>query len=162
MPIFVDNQQNCDNCLSILDELENIDDDTDRHGISFVKTQDLNIATNFGVSEFPALIYFENQVPSIYEGELASEDVLQWLIEQKTEDRIETVTRSMLESLLLNVQYLAVYFCKLQNSLDPSRSSCLILPKSLVQTSPTARPAIRCSSSWRTLTTSAIYLASKW
>lgn len=45
-------------------------------------------------------------------GELTSEDVLQWLIEQKTEDRIETVTRSMLESLLVNVQYLAVYFCK--------------------------------------------------
>ena len=46
-------------------------------------------------------------------GELTSEDVLQWLIQQKTEDRIETVTRSMLESLLVNVQYLAVYFCEL-------------------------------------------------
>ena len=30
--------------------------------------QDLNIATNYGVTHFPALIYFENQVPSIYEG----------------------------------------------------------------------------------------------
>ena len=48
----------------------------------------------------------------VQSGELTSEDVLQWLIEQKTEDRIETVTRSMLESLLVNVQYLAVYFCK--------------------------------------------------
>lgn len=66
--LFADNKQECEHCLSILDELENIDDDTDRHGISFIKTQDLNIATNFGVHEFPALIYFENQVPSIYEG----------------------------------------------------------------------------------------------
>lgn len=49
----------------------------------------------------------------LFSGELTSEDVLQWLIQQKTEDRIETVTRSMLESLLVNVQYLAVYFCKL-------------------------------------------------
>uniref|UniRef100_A0A0N8E4K3 L(2)01289 long form n=1 Tax=Daphnia magna TaxID=35525 RepID=A0A0N8E4K3_9CRUS len=110
--VYFYNKQECEHCLSILDELENIDDDTDRHGISFIKTQDLNIATNFGVHEFPALIYFENQVPSIYEGELTSEDVLQWLIQQKTEDRIETVTRSMLESLLINVQYLAVYFYK--------------------------------------------------
>ncbi|KAI9560775.1 hypothetical protein GHT06_011727 [Daphnia sinensis] len=110
--VYFYNKQECEQCLSILDELENIDDDTDRHGISFIKTQDLNIATNFGVHEFPALIYFENQVPSIYEGELTSEDVLQWLIQQKTEDRIETVTRSMLESLLINVQYLAVYFYK--------------------------------------------------
>lgn len=65
----LDNKQECDHCITILDELENIDDDTDRHGISFIKTQDLNIATNFGVTEFPAVIYFENQVPSIYEGE---------------------------------------------------------------------------------------------
>ena len=67
--VYVDSQeQECDDCMRILEELENIDDDTDRHGIHFVKTQDLNIATNFGVTEFPAVIYFENQVPSIYEG----------------------------------------------------------------------------------------------
>ncbi len=29
------------------------------------------MATNFGVTHFPALIYFENQVPSIYEGQLS-------------------------------------------------------------------------------------------
>ncbi|EFX69653.1 hypothetical protein DAPPUDRAFT_202746 [Daphnia pulex] len=111
--VYFYSKQECEQCAVILDELENIDDDTDRHGISFIKTQDLNIATNFGVHTFPAVIYFENQVPSIYEGrELTSEDVLQWLIQQKTEDRIETVTRSMLESLLVNVQYLAVYFYK--------------------------------------------------
>jgi hypothetical protein len=71
------------------------------------------MATSFGVSHFPALIYFENQVPSIYEGDIISEDVLQWLILQKAEDRIETVTRGMLETIVTNVQYLAVYFCML-------------------------------------------------
>ncbi len=45
-------------------------------------------------------------------GEILAEDVLQWLILQKTEDRIETVTRGMLESIVVNVQYLAVYFCE--------------------------------------------------
>lgn len=49
---------------------------------------------------------------SFIKGDLAAEDVLQWLILQKTEDRIETVTRSIMESLIQNVQYLAVYFCK--------------------------------------------------
>lgn len=29
----------CDQCKVILEELENIDDDCDRHGITFVKTQ---------------------------------------------------------------------------------------------------------------------------
>jgi len=43
---------------------------------------------------------------------MLAEEVLQWLILQKTEDRIETVTRSMLENLVQHVQYLAVYYYK--------------------------------------------------
>lgn len=39
------------------------------------------------------------------------EEVLQWLITQKTEDRIELITRVMLESMVEETQYLAVYFC---------------------------------------------------
>lgn len=41
------------------------------------------------------------------------EEVLQWLITQKTEDRIELITRQMLETMVEDTQYLAVYFCKL-------------------------------------------------
>lgn len=40
------------------------------------------------------------------------EEVLQWLITQKTEDRIELITRVMLEGMVDDTQYLAVYFCK--------------------------------------------------
>lgn len=40
--------------------------------------------------------------------------MLQWLITQKTEDRIELITRQMLETMVEETQYLAVYFCKLQ------------------------------------------------
>lgn len=40
------------------------------------------------------------------------EEVLQWLITQKTEDRIELITRMMLETSVEETQYLAVYFCK--------------------------------------------------
>lgn len=46
-------------------------------------------------------------------GELEEEEeVLQWLITQKTEDRIELITRQMLETMVEDTQYLAVYFCK--------------------------------------------------
>lgn len=41
------------------------------------------------------------------------EEVLQWLITQKTEDRIELITRAMLETMVEETTYLAVYFCKL-------------------------------------------------
>jgi len=111
-PLSSDNDS-CVDCAIILQELENIDDDTDRHGIKFVKTQDMEMANSFGVKQFPALIYFESQIPSVFEGDLrAEEDVLQWLILQKTEDRIETVNRGVLEQMLEDTQYLAVFFYK--------------------------------------------------
>lgn len=103
----------CEQCAGILEELENIDDDCDRHGITFVKTQDFSIAESYGVTDFPVLVYFENNVPNVYEGSLGEEEeVLQWLITQKTEDRIELITRVMLEKMVEETQYLAVYFCK--------------------------------------------------
>lgn len=104
----------CEQCVSIMEELENIDDDCDRHGISFVKTQDFEVAKEYGVAEFPALVYFEKEIPNVFEGDLMEEEVvLQWLITQRTEDRIELITRIMLEAMVEETQYLAVYFCKM-------------------------------------------------
>lgn len=49
----------------------------------------------------------------LFLGELSEEEeVLQWLITQKTEECIELITRVMLEGLVEETQYLAVYFCK--------------------------------------------------
>lgn len=63
--------------------------------------------------QFPVLVYFEHQLPNVFEGALSEEEeVLQWLIQQKTEDRIELITRVMLETMVEETQYLAVYFCK--------------------------------------------------
>lgn len=128
----------CEQCTKILEELENIDDDCDRHGITFVKTKDFPVAEQYGVHEYPALVYFEGGIPNVFEGAYADpslrdyqklyrnltvssfcaghlneeEEVLQWLITQKTEDRIELITRQMLEAMVEETQYLAVYFCK--------------------------------------------------
>ncbi|XP_018309279.1 uncharacterized protein hlk isoform X5 [Mycetomoellerius zeteki] len=103
----------CAQCVGILEELENIDDDCDRHGITFVKTQDFKVAEDYGVTDLPVLVYFENQVPNVFAGDLSvEEEVLQWLITQRTEDRIELITRVMLETSVEETQYLAVYFTK--------------------------------------------------
>lgn len=133
MPSLSDADE-CANCAGILEELENIDDDCDRHGIVFVKTKDFSIAETYGVLEYPALVYFESSVPNVFEGKWLiecfleysnknpeplfsgqlreEEEVLQWLITQKTEDRIELITRAMLETMVEETTYLAVYFCK--------------------------------------------------
>ncbi|XP_053665488.1 uncharacterized protein LOC128714637 [Anopheles marshallii] len=109
----VEDADECEQCSGVLESLENIDDDCDRHGIMFVKTDDLSIAEQYGISEYPVLVYFEDNVPNVFEGSLdEEEEVLQWLITQKTEDRIELITRVMLESMVDETQYLAVYFYK--------------------------------------------------
>ena len=52
-------------------------------------------------------------MPNVFEGDIsAAEEVLDWLIEMKVESHIELITRAMLETMVEDVQYLAVYFCE--------------------------------------------------
>lgn len=111
--------EDCPACQETLADLENIDDDTDKHGIQFVKTTDDSVAADYGITKFPALIYFENNIPSIYEGDIsAEEEVLQFLIHSKSEDTIETVNRNMCEKLIEDTPYLVVIFYKPQNKIS--------------------------------------------
>ncbi|KAJ9596073.1 hypothetical protein L9F63_012741 [Diploptera punctata] len=97
--------------IRILNELENIDDDLDKEGIVIVRMDNDAEAKEYGIDHLPALIYFEERLPAIYEGDLLNEDeVLQWLIEQKTSATIEEVTDEILEDLIEEHEYVVVYF----------------------------------------------------
>jgi hypothetical protein len=99
--------------MTALVELENIDDECDGKGIQFVKIDDSETAREYGIDDFPALVYFENQIPSIYDGDLHEEEaVLSWLLSQLTSDEIEDVNDEMLDKLIKRKQHLAVLFCK--------------------------------------------------
>ena len=97
---------------AVLKDLEEIDDDAEKYGIPFVKIDDDEIAKEFGVDdELPVLVYFENRLPTVYEGDLTNEDVvLKWLIKQKTEDTVEEVTEEILEDLIREREYVLVFF----------------------------------------------------
>lgn len=96
-----------------LAELENIDDECDQKGIGFVKIDDDHVAKEYGVDHLPALVYFENKIPSLYEGDLNNEEqVLAWLMEQLASDTIEDITDEMLDKLIKKSTHLAVLFCK--------------------------------------------------
>ena len=58
--------------LAVLKELENIDDECDSNEIAFVKISNLDEAKEYGLDILPALVYFENRIPSIYEGILSN------------------------------------------------------------------------------------------
>ncbi|KAI1286795.1 Protein disulfide-isomerase A5 [Halotydeus destructor] len=109
--VFFYDAENCPSCVQVMEELEHIDDDTDKYGIHFVKTEDITFARDLGISNLPALVYFEEGAPSIYDGDLLKEEqVLEWLIRQKTEDTIENVNRDILFKLIAEREYLAVVF----------------------------------------------------
>lgn len=56
---------------AVLKELENIDDECDSHEIVFVKISSLDEAKEYGLADqLPALVYFENRIPSVYEGNI--------------------------------------------------------------------------------------------
>lgn len=66
--IFTDDKEN-KNHQAVLKELENIDDECDSNDIVFVKISNLDEAKEYGLADqLPALVYFENRIPSVYEG----------------------------------------------------------------------------------------------
>ncbi len=54
---------------TVMAELEKIDDECDSKDISFVKIDDLAEAKEYGIDDVPALVYFENGIPALYEGD---------------------------------------------------------------------------------------------
>ncbi|KAL3277968.1 hypothetical protein HHI36_013308 [Cryptolaemus montrouzieri] len=67
---FFTDARSCTTCDRVLEELEQIDDDTDSFGVDFVKINDKRLAKQYGISKFPALTYFREKKPIIYEGNI--------------------------------------------------------------------------------------------
>jgi len=109
---FLSDDHGEEESMTVLEELEKIDDDCDKHGIQFVKIDDSDAAEEFGIENTPAIVYFEKQIPNLYDGDLMNEDeILHWLLEQLEKDEIEDVTDEMLDKLIKEGKNMAVLFC---------------------------------------------------
>lgn len=96
--------------------MENIDDECDQNNIAFVKIDDEAEAKEYGIDSVPTMVFFEKQIPHVYEGDLMKEDeLLGWLLHQKRHSEIPDITDEMLERLIDKIDYLAVLFCKYIN-----------------------------------------------
>ena len=58
----------------VTQELEKIDDEADVFKIRFVKIRDEELADEYSLSDIPALVYFRNGIPVVYDGDLKDED----------------------------------------------------------------------------------------
>lgn len=97
----------------VLEELENIDDECQDEDIQFVKTDDRKAMKDWGIDDTPAVVFYKNKIPNVFDGDLRDEQtVLKWLLHQKEADEIEDVTAEMLDRLIRESKHLAVLFCE--------------------------------------------------
>lgn len=66
--VYISDKPNCHICDEILEELEKIDDETDVFGIHMVKIRDPQLAKRYSIKTYPALVYFRNGNPLLFEG----------------------------------------------------------------------------------------------
>ena len=52
----------------LLESMETIDDDCSSRDISFVKTSEQEAIDAYGISKLPALVFFKQDIPNLYEG----------------------------------------------------------------------------------------------
>jgi len=100
---------------TVLEGLEKVADYCDKLDIALVKINDLELVTEYNLGELPALVYYRNTIPILYEGTLeAEDDLLEWLIQNRNsgdeEDVIEDVQFKSLEAMVAAVENIAVLF----------------------------------------------------
>ena len=70
MSVYIYHKDDADDeeSQNILRELEHIDDECDQNGITLVKIDNAEEAKEYGIEDMPTIIYFEDGVPTLYEG----------------------------------------------------------------------------------------------
>ena len=78
---------------TVIPELESIADLCDSYDVSVALVEGVDSAREFGVDDsLPALVYFEREIPSVYEGALRDTEALfEWLEMQRTSATVEKV-----------------------------------------------------------------------
>lgn len=54
--------------MDLIDILETVDDELDKQDILMVKLSDHREAEEWGIDDTPAIVYFENGIPFLFEG----------------------------------------------------------------------------------------------
>ena len=95
----------------IIVELETIDDNLEEEEVEFVKCSEPNTQRDYGLTQVPALVFFENGVPEVYPGDLKNDDeILAWISKELSNQEIEEVNPSVLSYLMDSSDFLAVLY----------------------------------------------------
>ena len=61
-------EENDEESETVLNLLEEIDDDLDSYDVLLVKINEATIASDFGIDDRPCLVIFERGIPNLFEG----------------------------------------------------------------------------------------------
>ena len=96
---------------SFVKQMETLDDDMDNISVPLVKISDESKALEFGLDKLPAIVYFKNQIPGLFDGDTTdTKSVLEWLTTRKTENNIQLVSDPILEDIVDKFPYVACLF----------------------------------------------------
>lgn len=104
----------------IVDGLEQIDDLLDADNVSLVIIDDEEAAEPYGILDLPALVFIQNGIPNFYEGDdlLNNSALAEWISMEAKRNRINEVTKIVLNKLTEKIENLAVIFYDMEE--DPS------------------------------------------
>ena len=96
---------------SFVKQFETLDDDMDNISVPLVKISDESKSLQFGLDKLPTIVYFKNQIPGLFDGDLTdTAGVLEWLTSRKTENNMQLVSDTILEDIVEKIPYVACLF----------------------------------------------------
>ena len=119
--MHTDTEDECKQCATVLEELENIDDEAEANDIPIVKMEpDPAMARGVGIFAYPAVVFFRNfgRDPAvIYSGALKDEAaILNWLMVMKdplANEPIQDADAAQVAKTIQSFDAVAVIMCKL-------------------------------------------------
>ena len=88
-----------------------IDEKLDKRDLHLVKISDEGAGEEYGIEDLPSLVYFENGVPEIFEGDIRNDNqIIKWMLDELKQQEIKQVTVAMLNRLIARNHNLAVVF----------------------------------------------------
>merc|ERR1719400_195584 len=86
---------------AILAELEDIDEKLDKRDLHLVKISDAGAGEEYGIQDLPSLVYFENGVPEIFQGDIRNDNqIIKWMLDELKQQEIKDVSVAMLNRLI--------------------------------------------------------------
>ena len=93
------------------DPFLDIDEKLDKRDLHLVKISDEGAGEEYGIQDLPSLVYFENGVPEIFQGDIRNDNqIIKWMLDELKQQGIKDVSVGMLTRLIERNHNLAVIF----------------------------------------------------